>query len=353
MLTNQEKQRYSRHILMPNFGETGQLKLKNASVLIVGCGGLGSPALLYLAAAGIGHIGMIEDDVVAISNLQRQILFDEASIGSSKLQAAHERLKSLNSTLKYSLFEAKLSTKNALEIIKDFDIVIDASDNFPTRYLVNDACEMLQKPFVYGAIHQFEGQVAVFNFQKSATYRDLFSEPPPPELAPNCAEAGVLGVLPGIIGAMQANEAIKIITGVGEPLINKLFVIDTLTMISRTIKFSKNPARKPIDSLIDYEAFCGLKNSNSKVISMEKMANWKIQNIDYQLIDVRTEAEYTIQDLAGINIPLAVLEENVERISRSKKIIVHCQTGIRSQKAIEILEQYGFEDLYNLKEPQF
>jgi sulfur-carrier protein adenylyltransferase/sulfurtransferase len=354
MLNDQEKQRYSRHLLMPNFGENGQLKLKNTSVLVIGCGGLGSPALLYLAAAGIGHIGMIEDDVIDVSNLQRQILFDEASLGQSKLRAAHQRLLALNSSLEYSLFEERINSQNALEIIKKFDIVLDASDNFPTRYLVNDACEILNKPFVYGAIHQFEGQLAVFNLNQSATYRDLFAEPPPPELAPNCAEAGVLGVLPGIIGAMQASEVIKIITGIGEPLVNKLFVIDTLTMISRTIKFNRNPARETIKTLIDYDDFCGLKPAINKLASMQEILDFKNQNIDYQLIDVRNETEYAIQNLEGINIPLAVLEENVEQISRSKKVIIHCQTGIRSQKAIMILtEKYGFTNLYNLEKPIF
>jgi sulfur-carrier protein adenylyltransferase/sulfurtransferase len=344
MLTKEEYQRYNRQMLMPEFGQEGQEKLKNAKVLVVGCGGLGSPILLYLTAAGIGTLGIVENDKVDVSNLQRQILYGTSSVGLDKILETEKRLKDLNPLVQINIYPTSLTAKNALEIIKDYDIVVDGTDNFPTRYLVNDACVMLNKPFVYGAIHRFEGQVAVFNYNGSATYRDLFPTPPPPEQAPNCAEAGVLGVLPGIIGSMQALEAIKVITEIGEPLAGKILVLDTLSMQSRVIKIPKMPDTQNITQLIDYEEFCGMKSQNE--ISFDELKN--LQN--YQLIDVREPHEYAQKNLGGELMPLSELEKYLPKISRDKTVVVHCQSGIRSMKAIKFLkENHGFENLINLK----
>jgi sulfur-carrier protein adenylyltransferase/sulfurtransferase len=344
MLTKEEYQRYNRQMLMPEFGQEGQEKLKNAKILVVGCGGLGSPILLYLAAAGVGTLGIVENDKVDVSNLQRQILYGTSSVGLDKILETEKRLKDLNPLVQTHIYSTSLNSKNALEIIKDYDIVVDGTDNFPTRYLVNDACVMLNKPFVYGAIHRFEGQVAVFNYNGSATYRDLFPTPPPPEQAPNCAEAGVLGVLPGIIGSMQALEAIKVITEIGEPLAGKILVLDTLSMQSRVIKIPKMPDTQNITQLIDYEEFCGMKSQNE--ISFDELKN--LQN--YQLIDVREPHEYAQKNLGGELMPLSELEKYLPKISRDKTVVVHCQSGIRSMKAIKFLkENHGFENLINLK----
>ncbi len=351
MLTPEELQRYNRQMLMPEFGIAGQEKLKNAKVLVIGCGGLGSPILLYLTAAGVGTLGIVENDTVDVSNLQRQILYSSLSVGYDKISETAKRLSALNPLVKINQYPTRLSAENALKIIENYDIVVDGTDNFPTRYLVNDACVLLNKPFVYGAIHRFEGQVAVFNHQNSATYRDLFPIPPPPEQAPNCAEAGVLGVLPGIIGSMQALEAIKVITDIGEPLSGKLLVIDTLSMQSRIIKIPKMPDTPTITQLIDYEAFCDVE---LRIMNVELMVNEitfeALKNLaDYQLIDVREMHEYAIQNLGGELMPLSALEKYVPKISRNKTVVVHCQSGVRSLKAIKILEtQYGFTNLVNL-----
>lgn len=343
MLTPEELERYNRQMLMPEFGTAGQEKLKNAKILVIGCGGLGSPILLYLTAAGVGTIGIVENDKVDISNLQRQILYSSTAVGQEKISETVNRLSALNPLVKFNQYPTRLSAENALEIIKDYDIIIDGTDNFPTRYLVNDACVMLEKPFVYGAIHRFEGQIAVFNHQNSATYRDLFPTPPPPEQAPNCAEAGVLGVLPGIIGSMQALEAIKVITNIGEPLSGKLLVLDTLSMQSRIIRIPKMPNTPRITQLIDYEAFCGLKYANE--ISFEVLKTLE----NYQLIDVREKHEYEARNIGGELMPLSELDKHLPKISRDKTVVVHCQSGIRSQKAIKILEgNYGFTNLLNL-----
>jgi len=291
MLEPEEIQRYNRQILIPEFGLNGQTRLKNAKVLVIGCGGLGSPILLYLTAAGVGTLGIVENDKIDISNLQRQILYSSLVVGLAKISETVNRLTELNPLVKIKQYPTRLCVGNALEIIKDYDIVIDGTDNFPTRYLVNDACVMLNKPFVYGAIHRFEGQITVFNHQNSATYRDLFPTPPPPEQAPNCAEAGVLGVLPGIIGSMQALEAIKVITNIGEPLSGKLLILDTLSMQSRIIRIPKMPDTPIITQLIDYEAFCGLKSVNDITFETLQTLN------DYQLIDVREPYEYEAKNI--------------------------------------------------------
>jgi adenylyltransferase/sulfurtransferase len=343
MLLPEEFQRYNRQMLMPEFGIDGQVKLKNAKILVIGCGGLGSPILLYLTAAGIGTLGIVENDKIDITNLQRQILYATSSVGQAKISETTNRLRALNPLVKINQYPTLLSADNALEIIKDYDIVIDGTDNFPTRYLVNDACVMLNKPFVYGAIHRFEGQVAVFNYRNSATYRDLFPTPPPTEQAPNCAEAGVLGVLPGIIGSIQALEAIKVITSIGEPLSGKLFVIDTLSMQSRIINIPKMPNSIKITQLIDYEVFCGIKSANDITFEALQKLN------DYQLIDVREKHEYEARNIGGELMPLSELEKYLSKISRDKTVVIHCQSGVRSQKAIKILqENFGFTNLVNL-----
>jgi len=343
MLIPEEFERYNRQMLMTEFGLNGQEKLKNAKVLVIGCGGLGSPILLYLTAAGIGTLGIVENDKIDITNLQRQILFTTFAVGLPKISETVNRLMALNPFVKIKQYPTLLNADNALEIIKDYDIVIDGTDNFPTRYLINDACVMLNKPFVYGAIHRFEGQVAVFNHQNSITYRDLFPTPPPPDQAPNCAEAGVLGVLPGIIGSMQALEAIKVITDIGEPLSGKLLILDTLSMQSRIIRIPKMPDTTKITQLIDYEEFCGLKSTNDITYEGLKALN------DYQLIDVREQHEYEVKNIGGELMPLSELEKHLPKISRDKAVVIHCQSGIRSQKTIKLLqENFGFTNLLNL-----
>ena len=358
-LSTEEYKRYSRHLLLPEFGLEGQLRLKKSKVLVVGCGGLGSPTLLYLAAAGIGTIGLIDNDIVDDSNLQRQVLYGTESVGKPKVEEATKRLQSLNPYINLVPYQTTLSSENALEILSDYDLVIDGTDNFPTRYLINDACVLLKKPFIYGAIYRFEGQVAIFNVENGVNYRDLFPVPPPPELAPNCAEAGVLGVLPGIVGSLQANEAIKFIAKIGEPLIGKLFVIDALSLLTRIIKIPKQPNSPEIMGLIDYEEFCGnyelrtggvsLTNEESKFLH-EIAYQELLQLTDYQLIDVREPHEFAIKNLGGELMPLSELEKYLPKISRDKTVVVHCQSGVRSLKAIKILqEKYGFDNLVNLK----
>lgn len=357
-LSLQEFRRYDRQILLPEFGIGGQEKLKQAKVLVIGCGGLGSPALLYLAAAGIGTLGIVEDDTIALSNLQRQILYSSDKVGEPKIHEAEKKLKALNPLVTIVKHDVRLSARNALALIQKYDLVVDGTDNFPTRYLVNDACVILNKPFVYGAIHRFEGQVALFNYKGSSTYRDLFPTPPPPEQAPNCSEAGVLGVLPGIIGSMQALEAIKAITEIGEPLAGKLLILDTLSMQSRTLKIPRIPDAPAIEKLIDYEAFCGI-NPRDKYLGDEITYDQFLDILretdssgesTYQLIDVREEFEYEMYNIGGDLMPLSELEEHISKISRNKMVIIHCQSGIRSQEAIELLqEKHGYTNLLNFK----
>jgi sulfur-carrier protein adenylyltransferase/sulfurtransferase len=347
MLSANELTRYNRHLLIPEFGLEGQQRLKAARVLVVGGGGLGSPVLLYLAAAGVGTLGIIDHDTVDISNLQRQILYDTASVGQPKATQAAQRLQNLNPHVNVETHQTQLTAQNALEIFAPYDLIIDGSDNFPTRYLVNDACVILKKPFVYGAIHRFEGQVAIFNYQNGPHYRDLFATPPPPELAPNCAEAGVLGVLPGIVGSIQASEAIKLLAQIGEPLTGRLFLIDALTLTTRIIKIPKRPNSPAITQLIDYEAFCAAPNQ--KNIDFDTLIAWQEAGKDFQLIDVREPHEYALKNLGGTLIPLAELEKHLDQIARHKPVVIHCQSGIRSQKAIQLLQsQYGFDNLLNL-----
>jgi len=345
-----ERRRYARHFSLSDIGEEGQLRLKNARVLCIGAGGLGSPLLLYLTAAGVGEIGICDFDEVSESNLQRQVLFSKDDIGKNKSETAKERLLDLNPHLKYNVHDEKLTAENALSIFEKYDIIADGSDNFPTRYLVNDACLLTEKVCVFGAVSRFEGQVSVFNMQREdgtfgPNYRDIFPEPPAPGTVLNCAEAGVLGVLPGIIGSMQANEVIKIITGIGEPLDGRLFLFDAKDFTSRTLKIRKNPALK-IEKLIDYDFFCGLKVPE---ISRNELEEMRRVGESFQLIDVREKEEYERENIGGDLMPLSEFEQYIPSISTRNKIVIHCQSGKRSAVAVEQLLKLGFENVYSLK----
>ncbi len=357
-MNQQEFIRYSRHISIPQFGAEGQQKLSVAKVLIVGAGGLGCPMLSYLTAAGIGVIGIIDDDVVDESNLQRQVLYTTEDIGKSKAEVAAEKLRLANPLITIHVYEERLTAENAIEIFESYDIVADGTDNFPTRYLVNDACVILAKTNVYGSVYRFEGQVSVFNYLQedgtfSPNYRDLYPEPPEPGSVPNCAEGGVLGVLPGIIGTMQASEIIKIASGVGEPLIGKLLLFDALTLESRILSFKKNPDIH-IDGLIDYEQFCGSEIQTNmaevKEITVSELKEWKDSGKDFQLIDCREQYEFDFCNLEGELIPLGNIIEQAEKISKEKDVVIHCRSGQRSATAILQLQQHlGLSKLYNLK----
>lgn len=357
MLSAEEQNRYSRHIILPEIGIAGQEKLKLAKVLVVGAGGLGCPALQYLTAAGVGTIGIVDDDIVDESNLQRQILFDIDDVKKQKASVAAKKLKLQNPLVGFTSHVIRLTSANALDIISHYDLVIDGSDNFPTRYLVNDACVMVNKPLVFGSIFKFEGQVSVFNYKNGPTYRCLFPEPPVD--SPNCAEIGVLGVLPGIIGTLMANEALKIILCIGEVLAGKLFILNALDFYTQIISFEKNPENLAIKSLIDYENFCTSPSVTSspgsgKMSEVKEISVYELQELikhkcDFQLIDVREVNEFRASNMQGENIPLDSIEKNIETISRTKQVIVHCQMGGRSKKAIEFLQQkFGFTNLYNL-----
>jgi adenylyltransferase/sulfurtransferase len=361
--SKEELARYNRHIIIPGFGKEAQQKLKGAKVLVIGSGGLGSPVLLYLAAAGIGTIGIVDFDVVEDSNLHRQVLFGVEEIGQPKVVAARKRLLSLNPHIQINIYNTQLTSKNALDIIKDYDVVADGTDNFPTRYLVNDASVLLNKPNVYASIFQFEGQVSVFNYTDTTgelgpNYRDLYPTPPPPGLVPSCAEGGVLGVLPGIIGSLQALEVIKVITGVGEPLSGKFFTFDALSFETRTFNIRRNSANPlngdnpTIHSLIDYEQFCGMKAVEKpiKEISSKELYEWQVKGESFQIIDVREPHEYDIVNIGAELVPLATVAAYAPNISRDTKVVIHCKMGGRSAKAIrELEEKFGFENLYNLK----
>lgn len=349
---------YARHLTIPEFGMEGQLKLKNAKVLVIGSGGLGSPALLYLAAAGVGHIGIVDFDIVEESNLQRQVLFNINDVGHFKAKVAKNKLEALNPHIKITVHQVRFSTKNALELVRQYDVVADGTDNFPTRYLVNDACVLEEKPNVYASIFQFEGQVSVFNYlnedgTRGPNYRDMFPEPPPPGLVPNCAEGGVLGVLPGIIGSMQASEVIKVITGVGEPLAGRLFLFDAANFTTRVLKIRKSPDTK-IEGLINYEQFCGIlppgQQKPVKEVTVHELNELIIKGEDFQLIDVREPHEHAFANIKGDLIPLAGISNFPNKIERNKKVIIYCRSGARSAVAIRELENlFGLENLYNLK----
>jgi adenylyltransferase/sulfurtransferase len=359
-LSNEELRRYNRHIILPQFGLAAQEKLKAAKVLVVGSGGLGSPLLLYLAAAGVGTMGIIDFDTVDETNLQRQVLFDVTDIGKSKAEIAAKKIQTLNAHIHVKVYVEKLSADNALTIIANYDIVADGTDNFPTRYLVNDACVLSGKPYVYGSVFQFEGQLSLFNYKNEKgeigpNYRDLYPTPPPPEAIPDCSSGGVLGVLPGIIGSMQALEVLKAITGIGENLSGKFLVFDALTTSSKIFSIKRNPdnplngEHPSITSLIDYHEFCRMPSINIKEISVQEFLKLKASSKDFQLIDVREPAEYEANNIGGDLIPLKMLEENVNKVDRSRQTIIHCESGARSKQAILLLqEKFGFSNLYNL-----
>lgn len=356
-LSTNELARYARHLSIPEFSLEGQLKLKAASVLVIGSGGLGSPLLLYLAAAGVGKIGIVDFDRVDDSNLQRQVLFSVEDIGKSKAAAARQRLLALNPYITVEVFDMAFTRENALQLVADYDVVADGSDNFPTRYLVNDACVLAGKTNVYASIFRFEGQVSVFNYlrhdgSRGPNYRDMFPEPPPPGLVPSCAEGGVLGVLPGIIGSMQANEVIKVITGVGTPLDGRLFLFDAADFTTRLVMVPKNKATE-ITELINYDEFCGVQTAllpSIQEIDVATFLQWQKQEVDFQLIDVREPYEYESGNLGGLLLPLGSIVDNFKKIDPEKKVVVYCRSGQRSAKAIQLLQDScGLTNLYNLK----
>jgi sulfur-carrier protein adenylyltransferase/sulfurtransferase len=368
VFTKEELARYDRHIIIPGFGMEAQQKLKAAKVLVIGSGGLGSPVLLYLAAAGVGTIGIVDFDVVDDSNLQRQVLFGVNEIGKPKVEAAKRRLEALNPYINLRIYNTHLNSQNALDIIRDYDVIADGTDNFPTRYLVNDASVLLGKPNVYASIFQFEGQVSVFNYKDSEgnpgpNYRDLYPTPPPPGLVPSCAEGGVLGVLPGIIGSLQALEVIKVITGVGDTLSGRFYIFDALNFESRTFNIKRrednpiNGKNPTITALIDYEQFCGMRaveEKSLKEITAKELYDLQVKGEKFQLIDVREPHEYDIVNIGAELIPLGTIIDKADsivgRIDRDKKVILHCKMGGRSAKAIRALEEkFGFTNLYNLK----
>jgi len=360
-LSKDEIKRYSRHLIMPEVGMDGQQKLKAARVLCVGTGGLGSPLALYLAAAGVGTLGIVDFDVVDVTNLQRQIIHTTADVGRKKLDSAEEKLKAINPYINIRKFETKLSSDNALEIFQDFDIIADGTDNFPTRYLVNDACVLTRKPNVYGSIFRFEGQASVFATEEGPCYRCLYPEPPPPGLVPSCAEGGVLGILPGLVGVMQATEVIKLILGSGEPLIGRLLLIDALGMKFRELKLRKNaecPAcgtHPTITKLIDYNEFCGIRGEETPVattgiptMQVEELKRRLDAGENLFVLDVREPHEYQICNIQGHLIPLGDLPKRVNELDSSREIVAHCRSGVRSAKAVEFLQQAGFKKVHNL-----
>ena len=360
-LSNEEIARYSRHLILPEVGLEGQRKLKAARVLMIGTGGLGSPLGLYLAAAGIGTLGLVDFDVVDESNLQRQIIHGTKDVGRPKIESAENRLKDINPNTKIEAFETRLTSENALELFKDFDVVVDGTDNFPTRYLVNDACVLTGKPNVYGSIFRFEGQASVFWAEKGACYRCLYPEPPPPGLVPSCAEGGVLGVLPGIVGTIQANEVIKTILGAEGILLNRLLLFDAWKMKFRELKLRKNPDcsicgdNPTITELIDYEEFCGLnlpvENPVVEEITATELSGLMKNNGETQVIDVREPHEYEIAKIEGAKlIPLGEIVARLKEIDSSRTAILHCKGGVRSAKAIQDLQNAGYTGrLLNLK----
>jgi sulfur-carrier protein adenylyltransferase/sulfurtransferase len=362
-LTQDDLSRYSRHLILPEVGVEGQRKLKAARVLCVGAGGLGSPLALYLAAAGVGTLGLVDFDVVDASNLQRQIIHSTADIGRKKIDSAEEKLKALNPELNVRKHDMLLSSANALDILKDYDVVADGTDNFPTRYLVNDACVLLGKPNAYGSIFRFEGQASVFATKDGPCYRCLYPEPPPPGLVPSCAEGGVLGILPGLIGVIQATETIKLILDKGEPLIGRLLLVDALNMRFRELKLRKNPecpvcgAHPTVTKLIDYEQFCGLEPESDAQKTMKNgIAQLGVRELKRRMdagenlfiLDVREPFEYQIANIGGKLIPQNEVPQRLAEIDRDREIIVQCKSGGRSQRIAEFLKQSGYPQVVNL-----
>lgn len=353
-----EAARYARHFSLPDFGSEGQRRMRSARVLVVGAGGLGCPLLLYLAAAGVGHITLLDPDVVDASNLQRQVLYTPADVGRPKALVAKERLLALNPHITVEAHHLALHAGNAREWVRAAHVVADGSDNFPTRYLVNDACVLEGKPNVYASVFRFEGQVSVFNHRWAdgsfgPNYRDLFPVPPQPGLVPNCADGGILGVLPGIVGSLQASEALKLLAGIGEPLAGRLFLFDAMSFTARVLQFNKRPDTH-ITALIDYDDFCGVPPKPDEPaapsISSDTLAAWQREGRAFQLIDVRTPQEHEAHNIGGELMPLASLDECLPRIARDRPVVLHCQTGQRSTTALLHLQSLGgFDNLYHLE----
>jgi sulfur-carrier protein adenylyltransferase/sulfurtransferase len=361
-LTREEVQRYSRHLIMPEVGVDGQLKLKAARVLCVGAGGLGAPAAMYLAAAGVGTLGIVDFDVVDASNLHRQIIYGTPDVGKPKLEAARARIAAMNEGVKVVLHELALTSKNALDVLKDYDVILDGTDNFQTRYLVNDACVLLGKPNAYGSIFRFDGQASVFAVKGGPCYRCLYPEPPPPGLVPSCAEGGVLGVLPGVIGIIQATEAIKLILGAGQPLVGRLLLYDALQMRFRELKLRRDPEcpicgdHPTIHALIDYDQFCGVVPAQAQpaagslpAVTVEELKAKLDRGDGVVVLDVREPNEYQICRIAGSTlIPLGELPSRTAELDRDRDLIVHCKMGGRSAKAVALLQERGFTRVRNL-----
>jgi adenylyltransferase/sulfurtransferase len=355
VLTSEEQKRYSRHLILPEVGEAGQLKLKQARVLLVGTGGLGAPMGLYLAAAGVGTIGLVDFDVVDLSNLQRQVIHGTSDVGRKKIESAEASIKEINPNINIVRHEVALSSENALDIVKDYDLVADGTDNFPTRYLVNDACVLLNKPNVYGSIFRFEGQSSVFATEQGPCYRCLYPEPPPPGLVPSCAEGGVLGILPGVVGLIQATEVVKLILGVGDPLIGRLLLYDALGMSFRELKLRKNPEcpvcgpNRTITKLIDYHQFCGVPRPVPEIAPVDVLA--KIRNNEpFFLLDVREPKEHAEKNIPQATlIPLGQLPARLAEVPRGAEVIVHCKSGMRSAKAVSLLLENGYTRVINMR----
>jgi adenylyltransferase/sulfurtransferase len=365
-LSKDEILRYSRHLIMPEVGMEGQLKLKSAKVALIGTGGLGAPLGMYLAAAGVGRIGLVDFDVVDFTNLQRQVIHGTKDVGKKKLDSAAETMLDINPYVEIDRHETALTSENALDILKDYDIVVDGTDNFPTRYLVNDACVLLGKPNVYGSIFRFEGQATIFAYPGGPCYRCLYPEPPPPGLVPSCAEGGVLGILPGTIGLIQATETVKLILGIGEPLIGRLVLYDALAMRFRELKLRRNPEcpvcgdHPAITKLIDYQEFCGVPNQRHEEAPMQASNDGDIDPVEvkakidrgdrFVLIDVREPHEYQICNIPQAKlIPLGDLPKRVNELNSADEIIAHCKSGMRSAKAVDFLKQAGFKKVRNMK----
>ena len=370
-LSHEEVQRYSRHLIMPEVGMEGQKKLKAAAVLLIGAGGLGSPLAMYLAAAGIGRIGLVDYDVVDYTNLQRQIIHGTADVGRPKLASARERILEINPHVQVDAYEVPLTSDNALELFAPYDVIIDGTDNFPTRYLTNDACVLLGKPNVYGSIFRFEGQVSIFHAEAGPCYRCLYPEPPPPGLVPSCAEGGVLGVLPGTVGAMQATEAIKYILGIGDSMVGRLMLYDALAMSTTEVRLRKNPdcpvcgENPTVTELIDYEQFCGMPAHDHSEFSAAEEEGDVVPGIspqelrarleagdDLYILDVREPHEWAISNLAPLGAVLIPKGEVVARMGEldtAKEMVVHCRTGVRSADVIRELQGHGFSKLWNLE----
>ena len=365
-LTQDQINRYSRHLLLPEVGVEGQEKICDSKVLLIGTGGLGSPLALYLAAAGVGNLGLIDFDVVDFSNLQRQVAHGESTVGKLKVDSAKDRIADLNSSIDVTTYNTRLSSENVMEIFSDYDIIVDGTDNFPTRYLASDACVLLKKPYVYGCILRFEGQASVFDSRVGPCYRCLYPEPPPPGLVPSCAEGGVLGILPGIVGLIQANEVIKLLLGVGESLVGRLLLFDALSMKFKEMKLRKDPAcpicgdNPTIKELIDYEEFCGIMpveesaTDMEKEIAVEQVKQMLDKKLDFKLIDVREPSEYSICSIEGATlIPLGDIEtKDIARLNGlnpEDEIVLHCKAGVRSMKALKVLEEMGFHKLKSMR----